>query len=616
MNPRFIFSILVVCGAVFSSLSAQDSTKSYFWGLIQIQQEQEIEYEDGYWKDRIFRSREFHEPIGFIPFEVRYGFGYNGGIGLAGLEIDQEFMLYDSSVTNFDGGELSSRIGHQFEVDLLKTNLSFYLLKKSWIDMHTGINIRYSNVFIPADLPVEDWGNSNAGWNPGARKFAPKIWEYSLSQSMILQWFDLWYLNFRFSYGIATASFYQDSDKKDLTAPSGWGPSSSIAGGIRFVLKQTAASSRQNQFSFGVDLKHSYTKISTITDPDDVTPISNFYLANYGVFVTFSAFYGGGKTMGTLGKQYYFRKDYQKAGENLRQFVEMYPDHANIYRAEYLIKESERKLPVQLLKEGQKFEERDLTDRALEKYLKARSFADSIFKPLVNDHIRKIAEARLADAERVLHSGQGEKAVEMVKEITHYYSEVERAIPEFEAYHLFYQAKKAIQYGFYEKALTLLDQADDRDSSLHFEIDLLRNEVAGSLVADANKITDLSAINLVLQYLEKAQGITGTLGRQNERILGELKEKLAVKEELVLQSKIDNRMLQERKNMEAQMVVPSIQIGMNNSEVKNIMGEPREIIEQTSMDGANHQLWMYRFEGRRPLELSFIDYILFRIEEQ
>ncbi len=616
MNSRFIFSILTVCGIVFSCLAAQDSTKSYFWGLIQIQQDKEIEYEDGYWKDRIFRSREFHEPIGFIPFEVRYGFGYNGGVGTSGLEVEKDFMKYDSSVTKFDGGELSTRIGHQFEIDLVKTNLSFYLLNKSWIDMHTGINIRSANVFIPAELPIEDWGNTNAGWNPGTRKFAPKIMEYSLSQSMILQWFDLWYLNLRFSYGIATATFYQDNDKQDLTAPSGWGPSSSIAGGMRFVLKQTAAGSRQNQFSFGVDLKHSYTKISTITDPDDVTPISNFYLANYGVFVTFSAFYGGGKTMGTIGKQYYFRKDYQKAAENLRQFVDLYPDHANIFRAEYLINESERKLPKQLLKEGQKFEERDLTDRALEKYLKARTFADSTLKPLVNDHIRRIAEARLADAERILHSGEGEKAVEMVKEITHYYSEVESVIPEYEAYHLFYQAKKAIQYGFYDKALNLLSQADNRDPSLHYEIDLLRNEVAGSLIADANKITDLSAINLVIQYLEQAKSMSGTLGRTNEKILGELKAKLDIREDLDLQEKIDTRMIQERKNMEANTVAPSIQIGMNNSEVKNIMGEPREIIEQTSKDGANHQLWKYRFEGRRPLELSFIDYILFKIEEQ
>lgn len=616
MYPRIIFSILAVCGAAFSGLAAQDSTKSYLWGLIQISPASEIEYEDGYWKDRIFRSREFHEPINFIPFEVRYGFGYNGGAGIAGLDIHDKFMLYDSTVTEFEGGDFSSRIGHQLDIDLVKTNLSYYLLKKSWLNMHTGINIRYANVFLPPDLPVEEWGNANTGWNPGAMKFAPKIWEYSLSQSMILQWYDLWFLNLRFSYGIATATFYQNDKKVDLTSPTGWGPSSSIAGGIRFVLKQTAAGTRQNQFTVGVDLKHSYSKISNINDPDDLTPISNFYLSNFGVFATFSAFYGGSKTMGTVGKQYYYRKDYQKAAEHLKDFVDRYPAHANTYRAEYLIKESERKLPTQLLKEGQKFEDRDLADRALEKYLKARTLADSTLKPLVDDHVRRIAEARLLEAEEVLHSGKGEKAVEMVKEITRYFAEAESRVPEFEAYHLFYQAKKAIQYGFYDNALQLLEKSEKRDASLRYEIDLLRNEIAGALVGDANKISDLSAINLVVQYLEQAKGMSGTLGRENERILTELKEKLEIKEALSLQSKIDARMAEERKNLEAQSVVPSIQIGMNNSQVKDIMGEPREIIEQNSNDGANHQLWKYRFEGRRPLELSFIDYILFRIEEQ
>ena len=616
MYPRFIFTIVTVCGALFADLAAQDSTKSYLWGLIKIRPEKKIEYEDGYWRDRIFRSREFHEPIHFIPFEVRYGFGYNGGSGIAGLEIDNDFMLYDSTVTEFEGGDFSSRIGHQLDIDLLKTNLSYYLLKKSWLNMHTGINIRYANVFLPPDLPVEEWGNANTGWNPGAMKFAPKIWEYSLSQSMMLQWFDLWYLNLRFSYGIATATFYQNEDKEDLSNPTGWGPSSSIAGGIRIILKQTAAGTRQNQFTFGLDIKHSYSKISRINDPDDVTPISNFYLSNFGVFATFSAFYGGSKTMGTVGKQYYFRKDYKQAVEHLSAFVERYPEHANLYRAKYLIKESERKLPKQLLKEGQKFEERNLTDQALKKYLQARILADSSFKPLVEDHIRKIAEAGLLEAERILHSGEGEKAVEMVKEITQYFAEAERRIPEYQAYHLFYQAKKATRYGFYANAMDLLEKAEKRDPSLRYEIDMVRNEIAGALVGDANKITDLSSINLAIQYLEQAKEISGTLGRENERILAELKEKLDLKETIVLQSKIDARMLQERKEMETQTQIPSIQIGMNNSQVKEIMGEPREIIQQISNDGADHQLWKYRFEGRRPVELSFIDYILFRIEEQ
>jgi tetratricopeptide (TPR) repeat protein len=598
-----------------NNLTAQDSTKSYLWGLIQIKQTQEIEVEDGYWKDRILRGREFHEPIRFIPFEVRYGFGYNGGAGIAGISVHENFMQYGSPVTKFDGGELTARVGHQLDIDFAKTNLSLYLLHSSWIDMHTGLNIRYSNVFLPAELPVEDWGNSNPSWNPGVRKFAPKTWTYSVSQSVILQWFEPWYLNLNYTFGIATATFHQTTEKEIEATPSGWGPSSSYSAGIRVLLNQTASDSRQNKFNIGIDLKHSYTKISNINDPADITPISSFYLSNFGVFVTFSALYGGSKTVGDLGKKYYYRKDYQQAAEKLKQFVELYPNHANLYRAEYLIKESERKLPTQLLKEGQKFEERNMTDRALEKYLKARVFADSTFKPFVDDHIRKIAEARLDAAELVLHSGQGEKAIEMVHDISQYYSKVDSVIPEFEAYHLYYQASKAIQYNFYDKALILLKQADKKDPSLHYGIDLLRQEIAGSLIENANKITDLKAINLVVQYLEKAKNITGTLGRNNERILDELKEKLTTKENLVLQSKIDARMIQERKNLEEKAAKPTIRIGMNTSLVKNIMGEPREMIEQ-SKDGANHQLWKYRFENRKPLELSFIDYILFKIEER
>jgi hypothetical protein len=109
-------------------------------------------------------GREFHRPINLIPMELRYGFGFNAGGGLLGLgSLKSNWMSYESDVTEFSGGNFTSRLGHQLDLDILKTNLAYYWFGNSWLDMHTGINLRYSSLFLPASIPSE-WNATNASW--------------------------------------------------------------------------------------------------------------------------------------------------------------------------------------------------------------------------------------------------------------------------------------------------------------------------------------------------------------------------------------------------------------------------------------------------------------------
>ena len=89
----------------------------------------------------------------------------------------------------------------------------------------------------------------------------------------------------------------------------GSGSSSAGAIGLRFIFD----TGLKNRFSIGFDVRHSYTKIHNIDDPDEITPITRFDLSNYGVYVSLSAFYGGRKTIGDKAKIDYYRKDYIKA---------------------------------------------------------------------------------------------------------------------------------------------------------------------------------------------------------------------------------------------------------------------------------------------------------------
>ena len=80
--------------------------------------------------------------------------------------------------------------------------------------------------------------------------------------------FDKWYINFRHSYGIASTYFYSPDrneevwDKKIL----GSGTSSASALGARFIFDPGLS----NQFSIGLDLRYSYTKIGKINDPQNI----------------------------------------------------------------------------------------------------------------------------------------------------------------------------------------------------------------------------------------------------------------------------------------------------------------------------------------------------------
>ena len=67
-----IYLIILICSQVYAGPTVEDSVKSYMWGLIKIKPRPKIQYEPGYWKDRILHPREFHQPLTLIPLELRY----------------------------------------------------------------------------------------------------------------------------------------------------------------------------------------------------------------------------------------------------------------------------------------------------------------------------------------------------------------------------------------------------------------------------------------------------------------------------------------------------------------------------------------------------------------
>ena len=107
--------------------------------------------------------------------------------------------------------------------------------------------------------------------------------------------------------------------------------------------------------------------------------------------------------------------------------------------------------------------------------------------------------------------------------------------------------------------------------------------------------------------------LSGGIGPANEKIYQALKNRLDILEQLTIRYGIDKRMEEERMRR-ARLKDSTIRIGMTIPQVMDIIGEPVEIIHKQSLKGKDSQLWLYPMHKNRNLELSFLDYKLFKIE--
>ena len=608
-----IFSVILICSHISlasTGSAAEDSLKTYLWGLIKIYPKPKIQYEPGYWKNRILHPREFHRPISFMPLELRYGLSYYGGGGDYGEDMPSGWVKYDEGVEGyFAAGKKIAKWGHQVDFDFMKLNLSNFLLKTSWLDMHTGLNYRSANLFFPDTIPMSNWGAVNPNWNIN-REFSPKISEFSLSHALVFQWFEKFYFNARYTWGLARTKFYYSSNSEAADeTPVGWGPSTAYAFGVRFIFD----AEKQYRFAVGLDLKHSYVKIKHIDDPGDFTPIASFNLQDYGIYLTLAVFYGGELTVGDNAKEYYYRGDFIEAKKIFKKFVEQNPSHSNLYRAKSYLELCNEKIPYQLFKEGMQFENKGMTDKAVEKYLASLRNADSTLAVEINAHLYRIASLRLQDAELLMSRGKHDKALALVQKTALFSDRARKEIPRFEALQSLANGKTAMKYRFYDKALQLFNNALLKYPPLKREINAYRYQIAAMMVEDIDQIRDASEIRLAVIGLEEAKQLSGGIGPANEKIYQMLKNRLDILEQLTIRYGIDKRMEEERMRR-ARLKDATIRIGMTIPQVMDIIGEPVEIIHKQSLKGKDSQLWLYPMHKDRNLELSFLDYRLFKIE--
>jgi len=602
-RPITVAALVLILGipVLWAQDAVPDTTENKLMRFIRDFGRIGFRYGEGYWTNRLLHRREFYDPIQLIPLELNYGLIANAGGGKTGQNLRSDYIQYESAVEKYSGGAWTTRVGHQLELDLMKVNLSQYLFRTSWMNLHTGLNLRYTSLFAAPTVP--------ASWGVGTKHLSPRILEAGLSTSFIWQWFDRWYLTGRYTYGRAFATLYKTGKNADPD-PTGSGPAVSYAFGFRLILDP----GMDNRFTVGVDIKHGFTKLTKINDPNNVAPISGMHISSYGLFLTLSAFYGGKPTIGEEAKTYFYHKDYVTAREKFREFLAANPNHANYPRAQWYLEECNRLIPEQLVKEGLSFDDRGKEDPALQKYLQARALTqDSVLAGSLDERIRQIGAARVVKAQQLVFDGHFEEALNLMVSTAQFYTPAQEQLPRFRARVTLEKGRYAMKHQLYFRAIELVDQAVQIDPELAVEGDLLRYEIAVNLVKEANTIQDPSALQLMIRSLETAQDLTGDLGKRNEAILTELRQQIEVWENQRIRSKIDARMEEERRRL-MERNRPRLEIGMTIPEVQDLLGNPHTVHHEQTAKQQDAQLWLYTLKDGRSLQLSFLDFVLFKIE--
>jgi hypothetical protein len=606
----FVSALVMITSLSSQSLLKQEP-KTLFWGLIKI--DKEDEYEQGYWFDKWFRSREFSAPVTYMPVEIRYGLGLNGKFSgsTSSPSVDDmdNWIWYDSEVSPLSQ-EAKNIVGTSIDIDFGMVNIPNIIMNTSWMNFLTGINYRSSSILVPKNIP-DDW-KEGTSISENKIQFKPELKEYLITNTLQWQPFNPWYINFRYGYGLAFSKFYFDKDVETINSvPSGRGTSMALGFGFRYIIDP----GKSNRFSIGIDIRHSYTKINNITDTDNITPVKRFDLANYGIYFTLSTFYGGKKTIGDEAKKIYYKKDYLTSKNKFIKFLTEHPNHSNRYRAMKYISECNKKIPYQIMEEGLLFDDMGESEKALDKYIKARSrvvIDDTLIVEALNFRIDEIARKWMNYAEILLDNALYKEALSLVKKVAKFSDHGDKELNKFRSFVILGEGEKLQSILILGKAMEKYSKALELNIDLEPKIIALQYKAGIQLIEIADQVDEFDEIILAIQSLEKAKKLSSGIGPNNEKLLKDLKNKLKKLDNYKSDMIIDHKM-SEARYLQAIARSPRLTIGMTLPLIENLLGSPHDkIISEKSAKG--EQLWIYYLKEKQ-LQLSFKDFILFKIEE-
>ena len=133
------------------------------------------------------------------------------------------------------------------------------------------------------------------------------------------------------------------------------------------------------------------------------------------------------------------------------------------------------------------------------------------------------------------------------------------------------------------------------------------------MVKLANEADEFDEIQLAIYSLEFARDLSGGIGKRNEQLLIDLKNKLKSHSDYKTRILVNNKMNQAR-SIQAKARTEKLDIGQTIPQVQELLGEPHEIIIGNNGTNPDEQLWVY-FVNDKSIYLTFHYFQLFKIEE-
>ena len=318
--------------------------------------------------------------------------------------------------------------------------------------------------------------------------------------------------------------------------------------------------------------------------------------------------------MGDEAKRLYFSRDYIGARNEFRRFLKEYPTHSNRRSAQEYIEICEYKIPYVIMEQGVVLDSKGKTEKALEKYLYAKSLVknDTVIMGALDGRIDQIALIWMNEAEMLLTEEKYDIAFSLVKQVAKFSNHGENSLRRFKSYTILGAGKDYQSAGFIGRAMGKYAEALQMNPELIYMVKALQYNAGIQMVNLAGKADEFDEINLAIESLEYAKELSGGIGEKNETLLEELKKKLDNYDEYQIRKNIDKKMNIAR-NQRLISKSESISVGMKLPKVQELLGDPHEKVEK-NFKNVNDQLWIY-YVNNKSLHLSFQNYILYKIEK-
>jgi tetratricopeptide (TPR) repeat protein len=546
-----------------------------------------------------FRSpMEFREPFRMTLFDAKLGVLYLPGNALS----------FDSTETALSGYEMSfKRVLTNLEVDLLKYNLPNLLFRQNFVDFQTGLGFKYSYSMYRQGLPSE-WPQNPPGYDYRLY-LSPRLIEGNINQSLLFQWSPRIYSYLQFNYGRAFISAYKTRQGPRYLSQEGY--TYSIALGTKIL----AHAGKKLKEGYGIEIKYYFARFDDFPDPDNLSPITSLDLSSLAISLTFNGITGGNSTYGDVAKSLYQKGDFIAAKANFENFIQENPKHPRKFKAEWLIARSAAQIPYQEVNLAKQFIAAEDYSKAAQ-YLQSASqagypeLADSI-----NQNYAKITQWFITSMDSLLQNNLVDQAEQMLIKIRslnlpditglcdQYWSEI-----------YFHRGAIFTEYRNWEKAFYFFDQALKKNPAIRERVDPWTLKIAAGYIEDANLSVDQKNVTFALESLRKATAVRPEISSITKEPIETLEQGIAYLREQAALEKLKASI--EATRSPAKPAGFTLQIGMTQEEIRNVLGEP---FYRKSLDTVNNQryeLWVYQMDKTGDTYLYFRNQILSKIEKE